>query len=68
MGLITADQYLDLYGEPRRPWPPAKDAGHVCMICQTMFTCAKHFREHKRRFHMQLVKKPTVNGGVSHEG
>lgn len=31
-GLLSADEYLDLYGEPRRPWPAVKDSPY-CVHC-----------------------------------
>lgn len=52
-GLISGDEYLDLYGEPRRPWPAVeeRDSGY-CAICQHFFARRENYNRHMRRFHV----------------
>lgn len=55
-GLITADQYLDLVGEPRRPWPEKKDPDDYCALCQQYFSKRSNRNQHMRRFHIQALQ------------
>ncbi len=55
LGLITADEYLDHYGVPRRPWPAPKDSGGAyCRHCDRLFARADYYRRHMARHHPDI--------------
>lgn len=55
-GLLTADEYLDLYGVPRRPWPERKqNAGDYCQFCDQFFADTNTRNRHVQRLHREEV-------------
>ncbi len=54
--VMSADEYLDHFGEPRRPWPPVKDRGHYCSWCEVFFVRNDNYLRHMRMFHVTPVK------------
>ena len=55
-GLLSADEYLDLYGEPRRPWLEVKDCGKYCPLCQIFFARKDNHLRHMRKYHIQVIE------------
>lgn len=54
--LITADEYLDLYGVPRRPWPEREQKdGDYCKICDLYFSDTNSRNRHMTRLHPKEV-------------
>jgi hypothetical protein len=54
-GLISADEFLDACGEPRRPWPLVKTPNDFCVHCQQHFASSGSYGEHMRRFHIKAA-------------
>lgn len=51
LGLISADEYLDHFGEPRRAWPEVKDhsGGGYCAECDSFLESRGSYRKHMNR-------------------
>lgn len=60
-GLITADEYLDSRGVPRRPWPPPpREKCTYCELCDTHFGETSAYRKHMRTFHPDISSGATA--------
>lgn len=55
-GFISADEYLDLYDVPRRAWPPVKESGSYCVLCNHCYSTRKLYRTHMRYMHVEPVR------------
>lgn len=62
LGLISADEYLDFFGEPRRAWPEVKDdsSGGYCAACDTFLESRGSYRKHMVRH--QVIVPATAPG------